>query len=79
MSVVRERPGRVVGRELVRHDAIDKVSGKTRYAADYGLPGMLFAAVKRADVPHAKLLRIDTSAAEALGGVVCVLTAKDVP
>ncbi|MBD0317291.1 MAG: xanthine dehydrogenase family protein molybdopterin-binding subunit [Thermoleophilia bacterium] len=79
MSAVRERPGRVVGRELVRHDAIEKVAGRTRYAADYGVPGMLHAVVKRSDLPHARLLAVDTSAAEALDGVVCVLTARDVP
>jgi CO/xanthine dehydrogenase Mo-binding subunit len=79
MSVVRERPARVVGRALVRHDALEKVAGRTRYAADFGLPGMLHAVLKRADLPHARLLRVDTSAAEAVPGVASVLTAKDVP
>ena len=79
MSVVRERPAHLVGAELVRHDAVEKVAGRTRYAADYGLPGMLHAAVKRSELPHARLLGIDTRAAEAGAGVVCVLTARDVP
>src|SRR5437764_8480210 len=79
MSVVGERPTRVVGRALVRHDALEKVAGRTRYAADFGLPGMLHAVLKRADLPHARLLRVDTSAAEAVPGVASVLTAKDVP
>ena len=79
MSVVGERPARVVGRALVRHDALEKVAGRTRYAADFGLPGMLHAVLKRADLPHARLLRVDTSAAEAVPGVASVLTAKDVP
>jgi CO/xanthine dehydrogenase Mo-binding subunit len=79
MSVVRERSARIVGRALVRHDAVEKVTGRTRFAADFGLPGMLHAALKRADVPHARLLRVDTSAAESLPGVASVLTAKDVP
>ncbi len=79
MSVVRERPTGLVGRELVRHDAVEKVSGRTRYAADFGLPGMLYAALRRSDVPHARLLRVDTSAAESVAGVACVLTARDVP
>ena len=35
MSVVGERPARVVGRALVRHDALEKVAGRTRYAADF--------------------------------------------
>jgi CO/xanthine dehydrogenase Mo-binding subunit len=79
VTAVRERPAGLVGRELVRHDAVEKVAGRTRYAADYGLPGMLYAALRRADVPHARLVSVDTQAAEAVPGVVCVLTAKDVP
>src|SRR5439155_2481744 len=79
MSVVGERPARVVGRALVRHDAVEKVTGRTRFAADFGLPGMLHAVLKRADVPHARLLRVDTSVAESVPGVASVMTAKDVP
>ena len=79
MTAVRERPAGVVGRALVRHDAVEKVAGRTRYAADFGLPGMLYAALKRSDMPHARLLRVDTSAAEAAPGIASVLTAKDVP
>jgi len=79
MTAVRERSERVVGRALVRHDAFEKVTGRTRFAADFGLPGMLHAALKRADVPHARLLRVDTCAAESLPGVASILTAKDVP
>jgi CO/xanthine dehydrogenase Mo-binding subunit len=79
MSLVRERSARIVGSSLVRHDAVEKVAGRTRYAADFSLPGMLHAVLRRADLPHARLLRVDTSAAEAVPGVASVLTAKDVP
>jgi CO/xanthine dehydrogenase Mo-binding subunit len=79
VTVVRDRPARLVGRALVRHDAVEKVAGRTRYAADFGLPGMLQVVLKRADLPHARLLRVDTSAAEAVPGVASILTAKDVP
>jgi CO/xanthine dehydrogenase Mo-binding subunit len=79
MTSVRERPERVVGRSLVRHDALEKVAGRTRYAADYGLPGMLHAVLKRSEIPHARLLSVDTSVAEAVPGVAAVLTARDVP
>jgi CO/xanthine dehydrogenase Mo-binding subunit len=79
VSLVRERSGRIVGSSLVRHDAVEKVAGRTRYAADFSLPGMLHAVLRRADLPHARLLRVDTSAAEAVPGVASVLTAKDVP
>ncbi|HEY1367571.1 MAG TPA: xanthine dehydrogenase family protein molybdopterin-binding subunit [Gaiellaceae bacterium] len=79
MTSVREETRRQVGRELVRHDAVEKVAGRTRYAADFAPPGILHAALRRSDVPHARLLRVDTAAAEAIPGVVCVLTAGDVP
>jgi CO/xanthine dehydrogenase Mo-binding subunit len=68
-----------VGRAVVRHDAVEKVAGRTRYAADFALPGMLHAVLKRAEVAHARLLGVDTSEAEAVPGVASVLTAKDVP
>jgi CO/xanthine dehydrogenase Mo-binding subunit len=76
---IRERTAGIVGSELVRHDAVEKVAGRTRYAADYGLPGMLYAALKRSEYAHARLGRVDASAAQAVPGVACVLTAKDVP
>src|SRR5256714_302756 len=79
MTVVVKRSDPIVGRALVRHDAVEKVTGRTRFAADFGLPGMLHAALKRADVPHARLLRVDTSVAESVPGVASVMTAKDVP
>ena len=80
VSGVDVRPGRrVVGAELARHDAIEKVRGRTVYAADFALPRMLHAMLKRSDYAHARLVSVDTSAAEALDGVVAVYTAADVP
>ena len=80
MSGVEVKEGRrVVGSDLARHDAIEKVAGRTVYAADFALPGMLHARLKRSDYAHARLTRIDTAAAEAIDGVVAVYTAADVP
>ena len=73
------RPERVVGRVQVRPDAVEKVNGKAIYTDDLVFPGMLFAAVRRAAVPHAFLRRLDVSAAKAMPGVVAVLTADDIP
>lgn len=70
---------RVVGAGIERHDAIEKVQGRTTYAADFALPRMLHAMLKRSDYAHAKLLGVDTAAAEAIEGVVAVFTAADVP
>ncbi len=70
---------RIVGTRAPRHDARDKVHGRLRYADDLALAGMLHAKVVRATRASARLLKVDTSRAEALPGVKGVLTARDVP
>lgn len=62
-----------------RPDALDKASGRQLYACDHYPPGLLWAGVKRAGAPHARLRGLDLAAARALPGVVAVLTAADVP
>lgn len=69
---------RILGQAIPRHDALEKVRGETRYAGDTYLPEMLHAKVLRSDYPSAEIV-VDTSEAEAIEGVVAVLTAKDVP
>jgi CO/xanthine dehydrogenase Mo-binding subunit len=69
----------VIGKAMPRHDAVDKVLGVPVFASDYALPGMLYGAVYRSTHASARLVSVDTSAAEALPGVVAVLTAHDVP
>ncbi len=56
-----------------RLDADDKVTGSARYATDYVAPGMLFGKIVRSDRPHARIVRLDVSAAEALPGVEAVI------
>ena len=70
---------RQVGRPLVRTDAPGKAIGKTRYAGDYTMPGMLHARVVRSPIASARLRRIDVTKARALAGVACVLTGADLP
>ena len=70
---------RQVGEPLARIDAPGKVTGRTPYAGDYSMPGMLHMKVVRADVASARLARIDVSGARALAGVACVVTAADLP
>jgi CO/xanthine dehydrogenase Mo-binding subunit len=70
---------RLVGRPLPRHDALDKVTAATAYAADWGMPGMLHATVLRSPYPSARIVKLDTKRAAALPGVAAILTAKDVP
>lgn len=68
----------VIGKRLSRPDAYDKVTGSAKYTADITFPGMLTGRVFRSAVPHAKILKIDVSKAEALQGVQAVVTEKDI-
>src|SRR5262245_37746989 len=68
-----------LGRSIVRVDAYAKATGAHRYPSDVVVGDMLWVQVLRAAHPHARIVSIDTAAAEALPGVACVLTAKDVP
>ena len=64
---------------LIRQDGYEKVTGSGRYAADMTVTGMLHGAFRIADVPHARIRRLDATAARALPGVHAVITAADVP
>jgi CO/xanthine dehydrogenase Mo-binding subunit len=68
-----------VGQSVPRIDAIGKVTGETLYSGDIVMPGMLHMKILFAGRPHARILSLDTSAAEAFPGVAAVYTAKDVP
>jgi len=70
---------KIVGKAVRRIDAIHKVTGTARYAADYYVPGMLYAKVFRSDRIHAIIKKIDTSDALRLPGVVAVVTGRDLP
>ena len=67
----------LIGQRIRKPDAPEKATGKTRYINDMVLPQMLAAKVLFAGRPHARIVRIDTSAAESLPGVHAVLTGKD--
>jgi len=69
----------VVGSSIPRADAIGKVTGRTKYGADYSMPGMLWAAVVRSDRPHAEISAIETDDALGIDGVEAVITAGDIP
>jgi 4-hydroxybenzoyl-CoA reductase alpha subunit len=67
----------VIGKRIPRVDGRVKVTGEAKYAADFGLPGMLWCKMLRSPYAHAKILNIDTSRAERLPGVKGVITGKD--
>ena len=64
---------------FVRQDGKEKVTGTGRYTADLSFTGMAHAKFRYADHSHAKILKIDTSKARALPGVVAVITQDDLP
>ncbi|MDD5368484.1 MAG: xanthine dehydrogenase family protein molybdopterin-binding subunit, partial [Anaerolineaceae bacterium] len=68
-----------VGKPLRRVDALSKAVGATVYAGDYFPPNLLHAKVLRSTQPHAHITRLDVSKARAFPGVVCVLTARELP
>ena len=69
---------RAVGKPLPRIEGEEKVTGKTKYAADLSFEGLLWAKVLRSPIPHGRIKHIDTSKAKALSGVRAVLTRADV-
>ena len=70
---------RVIGQSIVRGEGPDKVTGKSVFAADVVLPGMLWGKALRSPFPHARIVSIDTAQARAVPGVHAVITAADLP
>jgi CO/xanthine dehydrogenase Mo-binding subunit len=70
---------KVVGQALPRFEIREKVTGEALYAGDLVIDGMLTMKLRFAGRPHARVVRVDTSEAEALPGVVAVFTSGDVP
>ena len=68
-----------VGQAIPQVTAREKVLGRAQYVADIKLPGMLHAKILRSPYAHARILRIDSSAALALPGVKAVVTGADTP
>jgi CO/xanthine dehydrogenase Mo-binding subunit len=69
----------VIGKSVPRVDARSKVTGQALFPGDLSKPGMLYMKILFAERPHARIIRLDISKAEAAPGVVAVVTAKEVP
>jgi CO/xanthine dehydrogenase Mo-binding subunit len=67
----------VIGKAVPLLDAVDRVTGRVAYTASLSFPGMLYGKVLRSFLPHARIVSIDTSAAEALPGVAAIVTRDD--
>ena len=61
-----------IGKPTVRYDGPAKAMGTAKYTADVHLPGMLYARMVDATIPHGRIVSIDTSEAEKLPGVRAV-------
>ncbi|MDO8532563.1 MAG: xanthine dehydrogenase family protein molybdopterin-binding subunit [Dehalococcoidia bacterium] len=72
-------PLKVVGTRPIRHDSLDKVTGRARFGADIDMAGMLHGKVLRSPHAHARIRSIDVRKALALPGVKAVVTARDLP
>jgi CO/xanthine dehydrogenase Mo-binding subunit len=68
---------RYIGKPARRVDAVEKVTGRAKYVGDRKLPGMLHARCLRAEVPHARIVRLDVTPALAVPGVCAVITSED--
>lgn len=69
----------VIGKSVTRIDAVSKVKGEARFPGDINLPNQAYMKILFANHPHARIIKIDTSSAETLPGVIAVFTARDVP
>ena len=70
-------PYKVIGTRPLRHDGVDKVTGRAKYGADIRLSGMIHGAILRSPHAHAKIKSINTSKAAALPGVRAIVTSAD--
>ena len=68
---------KLIGKNYSTADLVAKVTGRAKYAEDFRAEGMLFAKLLVSPMPHARVRRIDTSAAEGLPGVEAILTADE--
>lgn len=71
------KPYKVIGTRPIRHDGVDKVTGRAKYGADIHLTGLLVGVVLRSPHAHARIKSIDVSQALALPGVRSIITHKD--
>src|SRR3954451_8380942 len=70
---------KVIGTRPIRHDGLDKVTGRALYGADVQMAGLLHGKILRSPHAHARIISIDTSKARALPGVAADVTSEDFP
>ena len=65
---------RVIGTRPLRHDGVDKVTGRAKYTADIALDGQLEGAILRSPHPHARVVTLDLGAVRKLPGVAAAIS-----
>ena len=75
--ILKDNEYKVIGTRPIRHDGLEKVTGRAVYGADVQLPNMSHGAILRSPHAHAKIISIDTSEAEKMSGVFAVITGND--
>ena len=68
-----------IRKSVPRHESVSKVTGQAEYTDDLVVPGMVYGRILRSPYAHARVRRIDKSAAEKVPGVLSVLLPADVP
>ncbi len=79
MAAATTQEFKVIGTRPIRHDGVDKVTGRAKYGADYSFPNMLHGKVLRSPHAHAKIKSINVEKALKLPGVKAVITGKELP
>ena len=77
-NLTAKRAYGLVGRSTIRLDGTPKVTGQFAYGVDYSVPGMLWGKIRRSEIAHGLLLRVDVRKALSLPGVRVVITAQDI-
>ena len=68
-----------IGKRPIRHDGVEKVTGRAIYGADINLPGMIYAKVLRSPYAHARIKNIDFSDLHNHPDCIAVVTSEDIP
>ncbi|MDR1989801.1 MAG: xanthine dehydrogenase family protein molybdopterin-binding subunit [Acidobacteriaceae bacterium] len=73
------KSNKLAGTNYTTPDLVAKVTGRAKYAEDFKAEGMLYCKFLLSPMPHARVLKIDASAALAMPGVKAILTVDDLP
>ena len=78
-SLISTPEGTGIGTRPIRHDGVDKVTGRAKYGADYSFPNMLHGKVLRSPHAHARIKSINIEKALKVPGVKAIITGKEMP